>query len=72
VKRIGEYPYHLISYKYDYLYKIPIEEIEYLDRPQFHKEEIKFKESLLNSMKKHGMIDLYMQSMDIIMVKKLK
>jgi hypothetical protein len=27
--------------------KLPIEEIEYLDRPQFHKEEIKFKESLL-------------------------
>ena len=28
--------------------KLPIEEIEYLDRPEFHKEEIKFKESLLN------------------------
>ena len=37
--------------------KLPIEEIEYLDRPEFHKEEIKFKESLLNSMKKHGMVD---------------
>jgi hypothetical protein len=32
--------------------KLPIEEIEYLDRPEFHKEEIKFKESLLNSIKK--------------------
>jgi hypothetical protein len=37
--------------------KLPIEEIEYLDRPEFHKEETKFKTSLLNSIKKHGIID---------------
>jgi|TARA_R110002124_G_scaffold143521_1_gene308292 hypothetical protein len=37
--------------------KLPIEKIHYLDRPEFHKEEIKFKTSLLNSMKKYGMID---------------
>jgi hypothetical protein len=58
VKRIGEYLYHIILYKYDYsIQNYRIEEIEYLDRPEFHKEEIKFKESLLNSMKKHGMLD---------------
>ena len=37
--------------------KLPIEEIKYLDRPEFHKEETKFKTSLLNSIKKHGILD---------------
>ena len=52
--------------------KLPIEKIEYIDRPEFHKEEINFKISLLNSMKNMACLILYMQSMDIIMVKKLK
>ena len=37
--------------------KLPIEDIKYLDRPEFHNEEIKFKMALTNSIKKHGIID---------------
>ena len=37
--------------------KLPIEDIKYTDRPEFHNEEIKFKTSLMNSIKKHGIID---------------
>ena len=37
--------------------KLPIEDIKYLDRPEFHNEEIKFKTALTNSIKKYGMID---------------
>ena len=37
--------------------KLPIADIKYLDRPEFHKEEIKFKTSLINSIKKYGIVD---------------
>ena len=37
--------------------KLPIADIKYTDRPEFHKEEIKFKTALMNSIKKHGIID---------------
>ena len=37
--------------------KLPIEDIKYTDRPEFHNEEIKFKTALINSIKKHGIID---------------
>jgi len=37
--------------------KLPIADIKYTDRPEFHKEEIKFKTALTNSIKKHGIID---------------
>ena len=37
--------------------KLPIADIKYTDRPEFHNQEIKFKTSLLNSMKKHGIVD---------------
>tara|TARA_R100001129_G_scaffold167671_1_gene135416 strand:+ start:44 stop:460 length:417 start_codon:yes stop_codon:yes gene_type:complete len=37
--------------------KLPFEQIRYLDRPEFHKEEIVFKTRLMESMKKHGIID---------------
>ena len=37
--------------------KLPLEKIHYLDRPEFHKEEIKFKTSLINSIKKYGIVD---------------
>jgi hypothetical protein len=37
--------------------KLPFEQIHYLDRPEFHKEEIVFKTRLMESMKKHGIID---------------
>ena len=37
--------------------KLPFEQIRYLDRPEFHKEEIVFKTRLMESMKKRGIID---------------
>ena len=37
--------------------KLPIEDIKYTDRPELHNEEIKFKTALMNSIKKHGIID---------------
>ena len=37
--------------------KLPIADIKYTDRPELHKEEIKFKTALMNSIKKHGIID---------------
>ena len=37
--------------------KLPIDQIEYLEREEFHNEEKKFKESLTNSIKKHGIIE---------------
>jgi ParB-like chromosome segregation protein Spo0J len=37
--------------------KLPIADIKYTDRPELHKEEIKFKTALINSIKKHGIID---------------
>ena len=37
--------------------ELPFEEISYLDRPEFHKEEKEFKDALTQSMKKYGMKD---------------
>ena len=37
--------------------KLPIADIKYTDRPEFHDQEIKFKTALMNSIKKHGIID---------------
>ena len=37
--------------------KLPIDQIEYIDRPEFHKEEKQFKNSLTASIKKHGIIE---------------
>jgi hypothetical protein len=37
--------------------KIPFEQIHYIDRPEFHKQEIVFKNQLMGSIKKHGIID---------------
>jgi len=37
--------------------KLPIDQIEYLDREDFHKNEKKFKDSLTASIKKHGIIE---------------
>ena len=37
--------------------ELPFEKIDYLDRPEFHKDEKEFKEALINSMKKAGMKD---------------
>ena len=37
--------------------KLPIEDIKYTDRPELHNEEIKFKTALMNSIKKHGIVD---------------
>ena len=37
--------------------KIPFEQIHYIDRPEFHKNEIKFKERLVESIKKYGIVD---------------
>ena len=37
--------------------KLPIDQIEYLDREEFHKNEKKFKNSLTTSIKKHGIIE---------------
>ena len=36
---------------------LPIDQIEYLDREEFHKNEKRFKDSLTNSIKKHGIIE---------------
>jgi hypothetical protein len=37
--------------------KIPFEQIHYIDRPEFHKNEIKFKDRLVTSIKKYGIVD---------------
>tara|TARA_R100001015_G_C4576495_1_gene133694 strand:- start:394 stop:810 length:417 start_codon:yes stop_codon:yes gene_type:complete len=37
--------------------KLPFEQIRYLERPEFHKEEIVFKTRLVESIKKHGIVD---------------
>ena len=37
--------------------ELPFEKIDYLDRPEFHKEEKEFKKALTQSMKKYGMKD---------------
>jgi|TARA_R100000005_G_C4890009_1_gene137347 hypothetical protein len=37
--------------------KLPIDQIEYLDREEFHTNEKKFKDSLTASIKKHGIIE---------------
>ena len=37
--------------------KLPIEQIEFLDRPEFHTVEKDFKTKLTASIKKHGLID---------------
>ena len=37
--------------------KLPIADIKYTDRPEFHNEETKFKTTLMKSIKKYGIID---------------
>ena len=37
--------------------ELPLEKIDYLDRPEFHRDEKEFKEALTQSMKKYGMKD---------------
>ena len=37
--------------------ELPFEQIDYLDRPEFHKEEKEFKKALTQSMTKYGMKD---------------
>ena len=37
--------------------ELPFEKIDYLDRPEFHRDEKEFKEALTQSMKKYGMKD---------------
>jgi len=37
--------------------KLPIDQIEYLDREEFHKNEKRFKDSLTASIKKHGILE---------------
>ena len=37
--------------------KLPIDQIDYLDREEFHTQEKKFKESLTASVKKHGILE---------------
>ena len=37
--------------------ELPLEKIDYLDRPEFHSEEKEFKDALTQSMTKHGMKD---------------
>ena len=37
--------------------KLPFEQIQYIDRPEFHKYEKEFKSRLVNSIKKHGIVD---------------
>ena len=37
--------------------KLPINQIKYLDRPEFHTDEKKFKDSLTASIKKHGIME---------------
>ena len=36
---------------------LPFEKIHYLERPEFHNNEKQFKSRLINSIKKHGIID---------------
>ena len=37
--------------------ELPFKDITYLDRPEFHKDEIKFKNDLVSSIKKNGIKD---------------
>ena len=37
--------------------KLPIDQIEYIDRPEFHNNESQFKNSLTASIKKHGILE---------------
>ena len=37
--------------------KLPFEQIQYIDRPEFHKDEKEFKSRLVDSIKKHGIVD---------------
>ena len=37
--------------------KLPFNQIHYIDRPEFHKNEIEFKNRLVTSIKKYGIID---------------
>ena len=37
--------------------KLPIDQIDYFDREEFHKNEKRFKDSLTASIKKHGIIE---------------
>ena len=37
--------------------KLPFEQIQYIERPEFHKDEKKFKSRLVDSIKKHGIVD---------------
>tara|TARA_R100001129_G_scaffold284_1_gene284 strand:- start:32 stop:448 length:417 start_codon:yes stop_codon:yes gene_type:complete len=37
--------------------KLPFEQIHYIERPEFHKNEKKFKERLVESIKKYGIVD---------------
>ena len=37
--------------------ELPLEKIDYLDRPEFHEQEKEFKDALMRSMKKYGMKD---------------
>ena len=37
--------------------KLPIDQIDYLDRPEFHTDEEQFKNSLTASIKKHGILE---------------
>ena len=37
--------------------KLPIADIKYTDRPEFHDQEIKFKTALMKSIKKYGIVD---------------
>ena len=37
--------------------KLPIDQIEYIDRKEFHTNEKKFKDSLTSSIQKHGIIE---------------
>ena len=37
--------------------KLPFEQIQYIERKEFHKDEKEFKSRLVDSIKKHGIID---------------
>ena len=37
--------------------KLPFEQIHYLERPEFHKDEKQFKSRLVDSIKKNGIVD---------------
>ena len=37
--------------------KLPLGQIHYLNRPEFHKDEIEFKNKLTASIKKYGLLD---------------